>query len=46
MAATWPGRWAAEDTSPGEIEAALRELLKERFAEHDTFAPARVLTWS
>ena len=25
------------------IEAALRELLKERFAEHDTFAPARVL---
>ena len=38
-----PGRWAAEDTSPGEIEAALRELLKERFAEHDSFAPARVL---
>ncbi len=38
-----PGRWAAEDTSPGEIEAALRELLKERFAEHETFAPARVL---
>ena len=38
-----PGRWAAEDTSPGAIEAYLRELLKERFAEHDTFAPARVL---
>jgi glucose-6-phosphate dehydrogenase assembly protein OpcA len=38
-----PGRWAADDTSPGEIEAALRELLKERFAEQDTFAPARVL---
>jgi len=38
-----PGRWAAEDTSPGDIEAALRELLKERFEEHDTFAPARVL---
>jgi glucose-6-phosphate dehydrogenase assembly protein OpcA len=38
-----PGRWAAEDTSPSEIEAALRELLKERFAEHETFAPARVL---
>jgi glucose-6-phosphate dehydrogenase assembly protein OpcA len=38
-----PGRWAAEDTSAGEIEAALRGLLKERFAEHETFAPARVL---
>ncbi len=37
------GRWSAADTSPGEIEAALRELLKERFAEHETFAPARVL---
>ena len=38
-----PGRWSAVDTSPGEIEAALRGLLKERFAEHETFAPARVL---
>jgi len=38
-----PGRWSADDTSPGEIEAALRGLLKERFAEHETFAPARVL---
>ncbi len=38
-----PGRWSADETSPGEIEAALRELLKERFAEHETFAPARVL---
>ncbi|MDQ3587275.1 MAG: glucose-6-phosphate dehydrogenase assembly protein OpcA [Actinomycetota bacterium] len=38
-----PGRWSAADTSPAEIEAALRELLKERFAEHETFAPARVL---
>ncbi len=37
------GRWAAENTTPGEIEAALRELLKERFAEHESFAPARVL---
>ena len=37
------GRWSAADTSPGEIEAALRELLKERFAEHETFAPARGL---
>ena len=38
-----PGRWAAENTSASEIEAALRGLLKERFAEHETFAPARVL---
>jgi len=38
-----PGRWSADDTSPGAIEAALRGLLKERFAEHETFAPARVL---
>jgi glucose-6-phosphate dehydrogenase assembly protein OpcA len=37
------GRWSAADTKPSDIEAALRELLKERFAEHDSFAPARVL---
>jgi len=37
------GRWAAADTSPGEIDAALRELLKERHAEQEAFTPARVL---
>lgn len=35
--------WSAEDTSPGEVEAALRELLKERHAESAAFVPARVL---
>jgi glucose-6-phosphate dehydrogenase assembly protein OpcA len=36
-------RWAAQDTTPGEIEAALRSMLKERHAENESFAPARVL---
>jgi glucose-6-phosphate dehydrogenase assembly protein OpcA len=35
--------WAAQDTSPAEIEAALRELLKERHAASEAYAPARVL---
>ncbi len=37
------GVWSARDTTPGEIEAALRELLKERHAESASFVPARVL---
>lgn len=37
------GVWSAENTSPGEIEAALRELLKERHAEDAAYVPARVL---
>jgi glucose-6-phosphate dehydrogenase assembly protein OpcA len=37
------GVWSEQDTSPGHIEAALRELLKERYAENDGYAPARVL---
>jgi glucose-6-phosphate dehydrogenase assembly protein OpcA len=36
-------RWAAQGTTPGAIEAALREMLKERHAENESFAPARVL---
>jgi glucose-6-phosphate dehydrogenase assembly protein OpcA len=36
-------RWAAQGTTPGEIEAALREMLKERHAENESFSPARVL---
>jgi glucose-6-phosphate dehydrogenase assembly protein OpcA len=36
-------RWAAQDTTPGEIENALREMLIERHAENESFAPARVL---
>ena len=35
--------WAAQDTTPAEIEAALRELLKERHAENESYVPARVL---
>src|SRR5512132_2866876 len=36
-------RWAAQDTTPGEIESALRQMLVERHAENESFAPARVL---
>jgi glucose-6-phosphate dehydrogenase assembly protein OpcA len=36
-------RWAAEGTTPGAIEAALREMLKERHAENESFSPARAL---
>jgi glucose-6-phosphate dehydrogenase assembly protein OpcA len=35
--------WSAQDTSPDAIEAALRELLRQRHAEDATFVPARVL---
>jgi hypothetical protein len=35
--------WAAQDTNPGEIEEALRTMLKERHAENESFSPARVL---
>jgi glucose-6-phosphate dehydrogenase assembly protein OpcA len=35
--------WAAQDTSPAEIEAALRDLLHARHAESEAFVPARVL---
>src|SRR5919197_1185890 len=36
-------RWAAQDTTPTEIESALRQMLTERHAENESFAPARVL---
>jgi glucose-6-phosphate dehydrogenase assembly protein OpcA len=35
--------WSAEGTTPAAVEAALRELLKERHAEVEAFVPARVL---
>jgi glucose-6-phosphate dehydrogenase assembly protein OpcA len=35
--------WSAQDTTPGAIEAALRELLKEQFERDEGCAPARVL---
>ena len=37
------GVWMEQDTTPSHIEAGLRELLKERHAADDSFAPARVL---
>lgn len=35
--------WAEQGTTPSAIEAALRELLKERHAAVEAFVPARVL---
>jgi glucose-6-phosphate dehydrogenase assembly protein OpcA len=35
--------WSAQNTTPDDIEAALRELLRERHAENQALAPARVL---
>jgi glucose-6-phosphate dehydrogenase assembly protein OpcA len=35
--------WAAQDTTPDAVEAALRELLRQRHAANRALAPARVL---
>ena len=35
--------WSEQDTNPDAIEAALRELLRERHAANEALAPARVL---
>lgn len=35
--------WSDQDTTPSKVEAALRELLRERHAENQSFVPARVL---
>jgi glucose-6-phosphate dehydrogenase assembly protein OpcA len=35
--------WSGRDTTPAEIDAALRNLLAERHAQDESFAPARVL---
>jgi glucose-6-phosphate dehydrogenase assembly protein OpcA len=35
--------WSARDTNPDAIDAALRELLRERHAANQSLAPARVL---
>ncbi|HEY2161134.1 MAG TPA: glucose-6-phosphate dehydrogenase assembly protein OpcA [Solirubrobacteraceae bacterium] len=35
--------WTAQDTTPDEIESALRRLLRERHAANPSIAPARVL---
>ena len=35
--------WSEQDTSPGAIEAALRELLRVQHADDPSWVPARVL---
>jgi glucose-6-phosphate dehydrogenase assembly protein OpcA len=35
--------WSERDTTPGDIEEALRGLIMEQCARHDAYAPARVL---
>jgi glucose-6-phosphate dehydrogenase assembly protein OpcA len=37
------GLWSEQDTTPARIEAALRELLKQRHSENQGYVPARVL---
>jgi glucose-6-phosphate dehydrogenase assembly protein OpcA len=37
------GIWTAQDTTPGEIEAALRELLTHQHKKGEAYVPARVL---
>jgi Glucose-6-phosphate dehydrogenase subunit len=37
------GVWSEQDTTPGAIEAALRELLKQEYTDEDAYVPARVL---
>jgi glucose-6-phosphate dehydrogenase assembly protein OpcA len=37
------GIWSEQDTTPGAIEAALRQLLQEQYARDEAWAPARVL---
>ncbi len=37
------GVWAAQNTTPSEVESALRDLLKERHADSAAYVPARVL---
>jgi glucose-6-phosphate dehydrogenase assembly protein OpcA len=43
MTATTDAVWSAEGTTPDAIEAALRELVKQRHSENGGLAPARAL---
>src|ERR687883_1466318 len=36
--------WSAQSTTPADIEAALRAMLKERHTENESYVPARSLT--
>src|SRR5918911_3235972 len=35
--------WSAQATTPGDVEAALRRMLKERHSEDSSYVPARTL---
>jgi glucose-6-phosphate dehydrogenase assembly protein OpcA len=37
------GIWSEQDTTPGAVDGALRQLLQEQYAREDACAPARVL---
>ena len=37
------GVWAAQDTTPAEVESALQDILKRRHSESESYVPARVL---
>jgi hypothetical protein len=37
------GAWSAQNTTPGEVDAALRRLLVEQHARSEAYVPARVL---
>ncbi|MFN2615557.1 MAG: glucose-6-phosphate dehydrogenase assembly protein OpcA [Thermoleophilaceae bacterium] len=37
------GVWSAQDTTPGEIESALRDMLRQQHAADSSYVPARVL---
>jgi len=39
----WEDAWSDQDTTPGKVEAALREMLATRHHESHAFVPARVL---
>jgi glucose-6-phosphate dehydrogenase assembly protein OpcA len=39
----WEDAWSDQDTTPGKIESALREMLATRHHESHAFVPARVL---
>src|SRR3954465_12887133 len=43
MPAVSDSHWSAQGTTPGDIEAALRAMLKERHSENASYVPARSL---
>src|ERR671929_716942 len=43
MPAVSDTHWSAQATNPGDIDAALRRMLKERHSENASYVPARTL---